>query len=77
MSELTTGVIGLFQREFGHTASDPLGSRWRNHPKRRTTDWKEAGKINSEWTEDHLEALLNDEHKNIICNNSGRWEGLV
>ena len=55
---LIQGIITLFQTEFSHTESDPLGKRWRNHEKRRLNDWKDAAKVCPEWTEDHLEKLL-------------------
>ena len=52
------GLIKLFQKEFHHTESDPLGKRWRNHEKRRLTDWVDAAKFFPEWTEDCMEGLL-------------------
>ncbi len=53
------GIIKLFQMAFHHAENDPLGTRWRNHEKRRLTDWDDAAKYCPEWTEDHLEGLLN------------------
>jgi len=58
MQELVAGIITLFQTEFSHTESDPLGKRWRNYEKRRLNDWKDAAKVCPEWTEDRLEKLL-------------------
>ncbi|KAL7543583.1 hypothetical protein ACHAWF_012290 [Thalassiosira exigua] len=59
MLELVEGIIQLFQQEFNHSESDPLGTRWRQHEKRRRTDWNDAPKVCPEWTEDCLEQLLN------------------
>ena len=53
------GLIKLFQKEFHHSESDPLGTRWRNHEKRRSTDFDSADKICPEWTADYLERRLN------------------
>lgn len=59
MMTLVEGIIKLFKTEFHHSESDPLGKRWRSHEKRRLTDWKEAANVCPEWTECHLEELLN------------------
>ncbi|KAL7526131.1 hypothetical protein ACHAXR_001334 [Thalassiosira sp. AJA248-18] len=72
MLELVEGVIGLFQQQFSHSDNDPLGKRWRNHEKRRFTDWKEAAKVCPEWTEDRLEQLLNTSPDPI--RKVGRWD---
>eukprot|EP00585_Thalassiosira_rotula_P005774 CAMPEP_0196158214 /NCGR_PEP_ID=MMETSP0910-20130528/45430_1 /TAXON_ID=49265 /ORGANISM="Thalassiosira rotula, Strain GSO102" /LENGTH=83 /DNA_ID=CAMNT_0041423067 /DNA_START=188 /DNA_END=439 /DNA_ORIENTATION=+ len=59
MIELVEGVTKLFQQEFSHSETDPLGKRWRNHEKRRCSDWNdEAAKVCPDWTEDYLEQLL-------------------
>mmetsp|Transcript_44425 Transcript_44425/g.93268 ORF Transcript_44425/g.93268 Transcript_44425/m.93268 type:complete len:419 (-) Transcript_44425:135-1391(-) len=61
MMELVEGIIQLFQQEFCHTDADPLGKRWRNHEKRRVSDWnEEALKVCPDWNEDILESLLNN-----------------
>jgi len=53
------GLIQLFQKEFHHSKSDPLGTRWLNHEKRRSTDFDLAAKLCPEWTTDCLERRLN------------------
>ena len=66
------GVIKLFQQEFSHSEMDPLGKRWRNHEKRRLSDWNDdAAKVCPEWTEDLLEKLLNSSP--APTRNIGRW----
>ena len=52
----------LFQNEFGHSEDNPLGKKWRNHQKRLPNDLKDAAKHCPEWTEDHLEGLLNEKY---------------
>ena len=53
------GLIQLFQKEFHHSKSEPLGTRWLNHEKRRSTDFDLAAKLCPEWTTDCLERRLN------------------
>ncbi|KAL3810238.1 hypothetical protein ACHAXA_008728 [Cyclostephanos tholiformis] len=53
------GLIELFQKEFHHSESDPLGTRWRNHEKRRSTDFDLANRHCPAWTTDYLERRLN------------------
>ncbi|KAL3767404.1 hypothetical protein ACHAW5_007664 [Stephanodiscus triporus] len=62
MLELVEGLIKLFQQEFHHSESDPLGTRWRNHKKRRATDFELAAKLCPEWTIDNLERRLNGDY---------------
>ncbi|KAL3806665.1 hypothetical protein ACHAXA_002431 [Cyclostephanos tholiformis] len=59
MLELVEGLIELFQKEFHHSESDPLGTRWRNHEKRRSTDFDLANRHCPAWTTDYLERRLN------------------
>jgi hypothetical protein len=60
MLKLVEGLIKLFQNEFHDSSSSlGLGTRWRNHKKRRTTDFDLAVELCPEWTVDYLEQRLN------------------
>jgi hypothetical protein len=60
MLKLIEGLITLFQKEFHDLSSSlGLGTRWRNHKKRRTTDFDLAVELCPEWTVDYLEQRLN------------------
>jgi hypothetical protein len=60
MLMLVDGLIKLFQKEFHDSSSSlGLGTRWRNHQKRRSTDFDLAVELCPEWTVDYLEQRLN------------------